>query len=280
MRLDRRVAELANISRSAVRRLLDASAVRLNGRIARPADAGRDVADSDVVTWDLAALRPGPPDASLPEPRILQRTGDAIVCDKPAGLPVHPLRPDETDTLLHRVARLDPAVFADMGEGPLRGGTVHRLDVGTSGCVVFARHPAAWRSLRDAFVTRAATKHYVAVVAGEPPPPGRLEAWLAVTRHRPARVGVVDAAARGARRCDLTVGAAVVEPASPGRWRLPIELGTGFLHQIRVMLAERGAPIVGDPLYGVPADDGVMRLHAAAIAIPAAGIDAACPPLW
>lgn len=280
-RLDVALTRMLGVSRREARQLLEAGAVRVDGRTAR--DGGRRVPRGACLACDPAALRPAASAAGAV--RVLQETAAALVVEKPAGLPVHPLRPDEADTLLQRLMSTHPEVAGAGDEGPLRGGTVHRLDTETSGCVVFARDVAAWRRLREAFAQHRIEKHYTALVAGSGLAPGWHTAHLAVVRHRPAAVAVVDATHPDARRCDLEVlSAQAVQTDGRGPvTRLEIALGTGFLHQIRVMLAHLGHPVLGDARYGGGGGGragDTLHLHAHRLRLPAMGIDAACDPPW
>lgn len=173
-----------------------------------------------------------------------------VAVDKPAGVAVHPLRDGETGTVLNALAARWPAVQGvggSGGEGGLRSGVVHRLDVETSGVLLFALDEPTWSLVREAFAQHQTRKLYTAVVSGRIEAEGRADVWLKVTRHRPARVEAVTDMTPGARRCGLSWqlvksldGASVVE----------IELETGFLHQVRVTFSHLGHPLVGDVTYG------------------------------
>ena len=117
-----------------------------------------------------------------------------LAVDKPAGMPVRPHAEDERGTVLNAIAALEPAVHG-VGEGGLRSGVVHRLDVETSGVLLVATREDAWRRLRRAFAERRVEKVYFALVWGElASRPGEaleeVEVGLVVARHRPARVRV------------------------------------------------------------------------------------------
>src|SRR5690606_15669336 len=114
---------------------------------------------------------------------------DFVVLDKPAGMPVHPLAPGEEGTLLNAVIARWPAIDG-VGEGGLRSGVVHRLDVDTSGALVMATTHDRWLTLRKAFAAHRTQKQYVAIVRGHPPEKGEHRAYLTIARHRPARVKV------------------------------------------------------------------------------------------
>ena len=150
---------------------------------------------------------------------------------------------------------------------------VHRLDRQTSGVALFAKGPGAAGALGRAFAQRRARKRYLALVA---PPPGvdafEVEGAIVPAPHpRRPRFALAPEGAPG--------------PASHSRFRvlrrgaaralLLAEPTTGRTHQLRVQLAARGAPIVGDDLYGPPFEPGApsaaerVQLHAWQLALPA-----------
>jgi 23S rRNA-/tRNA-specific pseudouridylate synthase len=142
---------------------------------------------------------------------------------------------------------------------------VHRLDVDTSGVLLFATQELRWLDLREAFRRHRVAKTYRALVHGRLEGGGELVLHLSVVRHRPARVGVVAPGAGRSRRTEL-------------RWRslevfadatlVEVAPRTGFLHQIRASLAHLGHPIVGDVAYGAPAGEATRHLlHAARVVV-------------
>jgi 23S rRNA pseudouridine1911/1915/1917 synthase len=189
---------------------------------------------------------------------------------------VHPLREDETGTVLNAVIARFPELHG-VGEGGLRSGVVHRLDVDTSGVLLVATQQAAWERLRGAFAEHRVEKVYRAIVLGRVLGAGSAELPLVTARHRPARVRVAEPSerARGARWAVLAYRPLEVFDAAT---LLEVRPRTGFLHQIRVTLAHLGFPVAGDRTYG-PATDatGAARhmLHAARVAVDE--IEAASP---
>jgi 23S rRNA pseudouridine1911/1915/1917 synthase len=183
--------------------------------------------------------------------------------DKPAGVAVHPLEEGERGTMLNRVVAKYPQIQG-VGEGGLKSGVVHRLDVDTSGVLLFATDQERWEALRKAFKGHSTKKVYRAIVDGEMEGAGREMMDLVVVKHSPARVGVVNPTQgympAGARECYLNWR--VIERLG-GASLIEVELGTGFLHQIRVMMAHAGHAVVGDAVYG-KGEAGVSRqmLHA------------------
>ncbi|HEY7005830.1 MAG TPA: RNA pseudouridine synthase [Sphingomicrobium sp.] len=199
--------------------------------------------------------------------RILFIDAEAIVIDKPSGLPVDtPRRGGDSIA-----SRLD-----ELKCGFKRPPTpMHRLDTDTSGCLLFARTPKARAQFQQAFETRAVEKHYLAVVATEiSDEAGEIDIPLA--KHSTAEAGwkmVADpnglAAMTHWRRLAVRDGATLVE----------LHPLTGRTHQIRAHAREAfGRGIVGDRVYGVPG--GPMLLHASRLVVPREGkpaIDVTAP---
>jgi 23S rRNA pseudouridine1911/1915/1917 synthase len=290
VRLDRFLASRIGLSRSDARRLLADGLVALDGRIRGYSDKGLSLPATGIVRVLDARSRgelsvkdasggPDEPGASvLAEPVRLAEGPGWLAVDKPAGWPVHPLREDETGTVLNAVAAMHPEIRGVGDEGGLRSGVVHRLDTDTSGALLFATTDASWTRLRDAFREHRVEKVYRALVVGRPPahlaPESgewgpETEVMLAVARHRPARVRVVDEDWRRRRpghpaRQRLRV----VEPLL-GASLIEVQIATGFLHQIRVTLAYQGHPVLGDGLYGderaLALGAGRQMLHAARV---------------
>ncbi|HTF34643.1 MAG TPA: pseudouridine synthase [Myxococcota bacterium] len=249
-RLDAYLAAQLGLSRAAARRLLARGAVRVEGRPAT-VKGGALAAGSQV---EVEAFTPEPflrPEAEPELPlHVLAQGPGWLVVDKPSGVPVHALAPGEKGSLLSAVAARHPEI-AGVGEGGLRSGVVHRLDVDTSGAVLFATEEAVFRRLRAAFASHRVQKRYRAIVLGELAGAGDFECGLVVARHRPARVRVVEAERaavdRGVRRAKLAWRAL---EALGGATLVEVRLETGFLHQIRATFAHAGYPVAGDVVYG------------------------------
>ena len=239
-RLDRHAAVRLGVSRNRVQRWIRDGAVLVDGATAkssRPVAAGELIDCRPQPLADEADLRPEPG-----ELRLLHEDPDLVVIDKPAGLAVHrgAGRPD--GTLANRLLDRYPETAAVGGPG--RPGIVHRLDLDTTGVMVVARTPAAYRHLSEAFAERRVGKGYLAVVYGMPrPETGRIDRPLG--RHpRDRKRMTVRADGRTAvtdyQTLDRESGLAVVG----------LTLKTGRTHQIRVHLKALGHPLVGDPVYG------------------------------
>jgi 23S rRNA pseudouridine1911/1915/1917 synthase len=269
-RLDRVVALLTGLPRAQVAELVAAGAVRVGGAVV-PARSRR-VAAGETVEVDLPA-RPAADERPAPDPgvelSVVHADEHVIVVDKPAGLVVHPGAGHPDGTLVNGLL----ARFGDLaavGE-PHRPGIVHRLDRGTSGVMVVAKHDRAHEALARQFHDREVDKDYLALVWGAVHAGRRIDAPIG---RDPGNRQKMSARARRARSAVTRITR--VEPLR-GVSFAQIAIATGRTHQIRVHLSAIGHPIVGDALYGgvrrhVPADlRPVLRLerpflHAARIA--------------
>lgn len=247
-RLDKFLCQTLSISRRDALRLLEQNIVKLNTQPVTQRDKGRllaygntlELGDVDAV---LSARIVPEPDAPL---SLLAEGDGYIVADKPARQAVMPLRGDETGTLLNALVARYPELQG-VGEGGLRSGVVHRLDTDTSGTLAVATTQESWQILRTAFKEHRTTKLYHAIVQGQLWGEGQEQMHLTISQHRPAKVKVTKHPSSTSRQCDLSWRALeTFEHAS----LLEIRLGTGFLHQIRVMFAHKGHPVIGDKTYG------------------------------
>src|SRR5262249_28048193 len=153
---------------------IEAGRVQVNGR---PVRAAQRLREGDRVRVEI----PEPePTALVPEAlplEIRHQDDDLIVLEKPAGLVVHPGAGVRVGTLVHALLHRYHEI-AGVG-GPGRPGIVHRLDKDTSGLLVVARSPRAYRFLIEALRARTVTRSYAALVWGEPDQPaGVIEAAL------------------------------------------------------------------------------------------------------
>lgn len=179
---------------------------------------------------------------------ILYADDDIVVADKPAGLLSVPGRgPDRADCLITRLRAEFPSVLL-----------VHRLDLDTSGVIVFALTSQAQAHLGRQFENRRTQKRYVALVSGHPAEDrGRVDLPLIVDWQNRPRQKVCHETGRPAQ----TDWRLLRHEGENARMRLtPI---TGRSHQLRVHMLALGHPILGDPLYATSAADWPrLMLHA------------------
>lgn len=270
IRLDVFIGEKLGLSRIQTRQLLQRRVVKIDGRFASAKNKGDKLSVGSVVK--IEAFTPPSDISVIPEPNtplaVVAQGQDWLIVNKPVGMPVHPLKEGEVGTLLNAVAARYPQIQG-VGEAGLRSGVVHRLDIETSGVVLFALRHARWRELRQVFENHTARKIYRAVVGGKVVGEGTERMRLYVAQHKPARVRVftdetVDHPP-GSRDCDLQWKAL---GSSAETTLVEINLGTGFLHQIRVMFASMGHPVIGDRAYGDAAvPHSRLMLHAFSLAV-------------
>jgi 23S rRNA pseudouridine1911/1915/1917 synthase len=286
VRLDRfLVSMLESHSRSQLQRLIKEGHVEIGGLAAR--------ANQPVKAGQIVSVRVPEPVAPQPRPEplplhIVYEDRDIVVVDKPAGMVVHPAAGHAGGTLvnalLHHVDDL-----SGVG-GEKRPGIVHRLDRGTSGLMVVAKHDAAHEELSRQFRDREVDKEYIALVWGEVQPGRRIDAPIG---RDPENRKKMSARARRARSAVTRI--VRTEPFGRALTLASVAIHTGRTHQIRVHLSAIGHPVVGDPLYGgvhrrVPGDLRIVArlerpfLHAARLAFthPADGrrmeFESALPP--
>jgi tRNA pseudouridine32 synthase / 23S rRNA pseudouridine746 synthase len=181
--------------------------------------------------------------------QVLHADESILVVDKPAGLLSVPGRgEDRADCLIARLRAVYPDVLL-----------VHRLDLDTSGVMVFARTKPAQAALGRQFEARTTRKVYVARLAGElAEPTGRVDLPLTVDWPNRPRQHVNHETGRPAQTDWRVV------KAGGGETRVRLLPVTGRSHQLRVHMAELGHPILGDPLYasGAAQDHPRLMLHA------------------
>jgi 23S rRNA pseudouridine1911/1915/1917 synthase len=241
--------------------LFDDGCVKVSGKRAKKGDRVNpgDVIELSRTPVSGEAMRPAPDPAAAEQLVVLLERAELIVINKPAGMPSQPLRAGELGTAANAIAYRWPEC-AVIGDDPRDGGLVHRLDIGTSGALVAARTPEAYRALREAFGSGQVDKLYLAVTDGRPVSRD-CDAPL-VQRGRKVVVDHTDGLA--------AMTSFTVDRATEAHALVRCAAQTGRMHQVRAHLAHVGSPISGDTLYGGKPLDGFdgFFLHGAAITFP------------
>jgi 23S rRNA pseudouridine1911/1915/1917 synthase len=246
LRLDRFLASTLALSRSQLQRLIKEGAVLVAGKAAKANQAVKPGQDISIEVPELIDAAPAAEDLPLP---IVYQDKDLIVVDKPAGMVVHPAAGHESGTLvnalLHHVDDL-----SGIG-GEKRPGIVHRLDKGTSGLMVVAKHDRSHEELSRQFTMREVEKEYLALAWGEVMAGRRIDAPIGrdPSNRKKMASDAVDSARLRRTRAAVT---RIVRAEHFGRvlTLVQVAIHTGRTHQIRVHLSTIGHPIVGDALYG------------------------------
>ena len=227
----------------------------------RPAEAGSHVYAGETITvktsqrWqECLAL------SQLQPEQILYEDVQCMVVNKPAGLAIHRALGHD-DNLLKRIQD-----FLRLRGETFRVAPIHRLDIGTSGSVLFGKGRASISQLGQMIMAGQMTKHYLALIEG------------CITRTGELATAVP---AKGSAKTALTMFRPV---ANTDKYTLlELELVTGRRHQIRHQLAAIGSPIIGDTRYRGKVINGVDRpfLHCHHLAFPqpttGQAVDIRCP---
>ncbi len=236
LRLDQALARLfPQYSRNRLQAWLKSGHILVNGSAAPPS--------LPVIGTEAVELRP-PPAADVAAPRaqkmalaIVHQDPDLIVINKPAGLVVHPGAGNPEGTLMNGLLAHAP----ELRQVP-RAGIVHRLDKDTSGLLVVAGNVSAQANLAAQLAARTVKRRYLALVQGDPPGSGTIDAPIGRDPKLRTRMMVSQRGkeARTRYRVLERFGHCALVECS---------LDTGRTHQIRVHFQHIRHPLVGDPVY-------------------------------
>jgi 23S rRNA pseudouridine1911/1915/1917 synthase len=245
-RLDRVLATKTELSRARLQALMAEGALTFGEA---PVTDGAAKARAGEYRLVVPAPRAAEPEAEdLPLP-ILWEDADLLVVDKPAGMAAHPAPGSETGTLVNALLHHAAGRLSGVG-GVLRPGIVHRLDKDTSGVMVVAKTDAAHAGLSALWARHDIERAYIALTRGAPEPRAA-EVETLIGRSTSDRKKMAVLKTGGRRALTRYQTEAAWGPAErPLAARVRCRLETGRTHQIRVHLAHKGAPCLGDPLYG------------------------------
>jgi 23S rRNA pseudouridine1911/1915/1917 synthase len=251
VRLDKALAEaVPTLSRARIQALLDADAVHFEGSPVSGGSGKARVGAYRIVLPPVASATPLPQAIPL---TVLYEDADLIVIDKAPGMAAHPAPGTPDGTLVNALLAHCGASLSGIG-GVARPGIVHRLDKDTSGVMVAAKTDRAHAGLSALFATHDIERTYIALTRGAPSPAiGRIQTQIGRSANDRKKMAVLKSGGREAIT-DYRVQKAFAVPAKAGAAplaaRVACTLQTGRTHQIRVHMASKGAPILGDAVYG------------------------------
>ena len=257
-RLDRALqACLPELSRSRLKQLILSGQVSDadggSGNVIR--DPARKVKGGQTFVVILPEAEDATPQAQAIPLSICFEDAHLIVIDKPAGLVVHPAPGNPDGTLVNALIAHGGESLAGIG-GVRRPGIVHRLDKDTSGLIVVAKTELSHRALSRDFAARRISRAYAAVVWGVPmPASGEIAGNIGRSVTNRKKMAVVADSRGKPALTRYRVERAFGDTAT----LIECRLLTGRTHQIRVHLAHRGHPLIGDPVYGGRAGRAVFR---------------------
>ena len=257
--LERRLT--GDVPRSAIQKWIRKGQVRV--------DKGRKKPFDRITAGQQVRIPPYTPgeDASPPSTGNLAlafEDDDMLAIAKPAGLAVH-----GGDKVEDSVAGRLKAIFADADFTPT---LAHRLDRDTSGLLLAARNYETLRRLNDLFAAGEVGKLYLAWVKGQWREPGEI---LLEDRLEKSGEPGSEKVRAGSGKTALARVACLVSGKQNSL--VAVRLLTGRTHQIRVQLASRGHPVLGDKKYGAGKARGTMRLHCYAMRVEEKAVTLAPP---
>jgi 23S rRNA pseudouridine1911/1915/1917 synthase len=263
-RLDKALAAVVEgMSRARLQALIAQGALSRDGQVLTDSSAK---AAPGAYELAIPAPLPAEPEAEAIPLSVLYEDADLVIIDKPAGMAAHPAPGTYSGTLVNALLHHCAGRLSGIG-GVARPGIVHRLDKDTSGVIVAAKTDAAHQGLSKLFAAHDVERIYIALARGAPrPSKGTIETRIGRSQHDRKKMAVLRSGGR-----EAITNYAVERLFGPGdkplASRIACKLETGRTHQIRVHLASKGTPCLGDPVYGSGPAAPVVRA-----AIEAAGL--------
>lgn len=240
-RLDAFLASsLDGLTRSQATRLIESGEVAVDGKSVSKSyklAGGEDIA---VTLPEPEPVEAVPQDIPLD---VVYEDADVIVVNKPSGMVVHPAPGHPDGTLVNALLYHCAGTLSGVG-GALRPGIVHRIDRDTSGLIIAAKNDAAHQYLSAQLADHTLARTYECIVVGAlREDRGTVDAPIARHPTDRKRMAVVAGGREAVTHWEVIA-------RYPGYTHVCCKLETGRTHQIRVHLAWRNHPILGDTVYG------------------------------
>lgn len=239
-RLDKLITTIDNtISRTAVKRLIEAGKIKINSKIEKPS---YEVKIGDVIEIEDEIPKESHLVAQDIPIDVIYEDNDILVVNKPKGMVVHPGNGNPDGTLANAVMGLCGDTLSGIG-GEIRPGIIHRLDKDTSGIIVVAKNDRAHIDISNQIKNRQTTKKYIALVRGQIKED---EATINMPIGRSTKDRKKMAVRKDGKEA---ITHFKVLKRYDDYTLLELKIDTGRTHQIRVHMAEIGHPVVGDYIY-------------------------------
>jgi 23S rRNA pseudouridine1911/1915/1917 synthase len=243
-RLDKVLAKVfPEFSRSRLQSWIEAQRVRVDGKpakIRQPVPLGATIELVPDLLPEQLAFTPEPVPLE-----VVYEDDTLVVINKPAGMVVHPAAGNWSGTVLNGLLHR----YGESAAGLPRAGIVHRLDKETSGLMVVARTLEAQTDLVRQLQARTVKRRYLALVWGNMPDEGTIDAPIGRDPRERTRMAVVTGASGKPARTHFRRVSSAIWQRQPVT-AIHCDLETGRTHQIRVHCAHIGHPLLGDPVYG------------------------------
>ncbi len=240
VRLDKQIADMTELSRSAAVRLIEDGCVLVEGKPANKKDILKGGELVEIM------MTPPQPAKIVPENiplEVVYEDDDLLVVNKPKGMVVHPAAGHYSGTLVNALMYICGDSLSGIN-GEIRPGIVHRIDKDTSGLLIVAKNDFAHLGLSAQIKEHSFTREYETVVTGGIKQDGTINAPIGRHKTDRKRMCVTNENSREA------VTHYSVTERFEGYTRLRVRLETGRTHQIRVHFAYIGHPVAGDLVYG------------------------------
>lgn len=264
-RLDILLAQcFPQFSRVTLQNWIHNSQIKLNGLSVKPSYKLQGKEEITLKAYVAARVDNLPQDIPL---KIIYEDDDLFIINKPSGMVVHPGAGNPDNTLVNALIFFRP----EQAKMP-RAGLVHRLDKGTSGLIIAAKDPIAYKLLQNLIKERKIKRDYIALVEGVPISGGSIE--RSIGRDSRNRLKMTSYPLQGDFvNAKSAITHYRIKEKYASHSLLNVTLETGRTHQIRVHLSAIGYPLVGDSLYGAkgvlpPAASPQLRLKLLSLARP------------